>query len=74
MREKRAWNLSVVNGRLYSPHQIRLSVPCSRTTNLSAAARAVCLPVSTIRGPSAAICPSERWIASSYRAAAGRFQ
>ena len=33
--------------------------------NLPAAARAVCLPVSTTRGPRLAIWPSERWITSS---------
>ena len=47
MRVSRALNFSALNGRLYSPHQIRCSVECSRTTNLSAAARAVCLPVVT---------------------------
>ena len=45
MRLRRLWNLSGSKGRLYSPHQICSPMPGSRTTNLSLAARAVCLPV-----------------------------
>ena len=42
-------------GRLYAPHQMFPSESGSRTTNLSFAARAVCLPVSTTIGPACAI-------------------
>ncbi len=40
--------------------------------NLSAAARAVCLPVLTTNGPSAAMRPSRRKTASSYSAPLGQ--
>ena len=42
---------SGLKGRLYCPHQIFSSVLASRTTNLSLAARPVCLPVVATIGP-----------------------
>src|SRR5574341_385791 len=50
-RLKSSLNLSAPKGRLYCPHQTRASLSPSLTMNLSPAARAVCLPVVTTRGP-----------------------
>jgi len=44
-------NLSGEMGRLYCPHQTAILMPRSRTTNLSLAERAVCLPVLTTNAP-----------------------
>ena len=52
MREKSSLNLSGAKGRLYWPHQTWPSVDGSRTTNLSLADRAVCLPVFITMAPS----------------------
>ena len=65
MRASSSSNLSLPNGRLYSPHQMWSSVDGSRTMNLSCAARAVCLPVLTTTAPPRTIRPSPRKTISS---------
>ena len=70
----RSLNLSVDMGRLYWPHHTRSSLDGSRTTNLSLAERAVCLPVYATSAPCRVMRASLRKITSSYSASVGRFQ
>ena len=74
MKKSPASNLSSSKGRLYCPHQIFSSLVASRTTNLSLAARAVCLPVLTTSGPIWVRFASPRNTLSSYKASMGKFQ